>query len=144
MKTLTIILSILLTSCVVTPDYENGGEDCWRTGVLENGNTGRLTTTPIADIPIVSLNLTDLYAACDLPPPPELAWHNRGKVETMGCYQPKTDTIYVLWSAKYGYAVEHEQCHALLGRKHNSCHGNGYGIGKDIQSACEWDKETAP
>jgi len=134
---------ILLTSCVVTPDYETGA-DCWRTGVLETGNTGRLTTTPIADIPVVSMNLTDLYAACDLPPPPELAWHNRGKVETMGCYQPKTDTIYVLRTARFGYVVQHELCHARLGKLHNSCHGKGYGLGKDIQSACEWDKETAP
>ena len=135
---------ILLTSCVVTPDYENGGEGCWRTGVLENGNTGRMTQTPISELPVIVLSLEDLYAACDLPPPPELAWHNRGKVETMGCYQPKDEKIYILRSARYGYVVEHERCHALLGTAHNSCFGRGYGIGKDIQSACEWDKETAP
>jgi len=136
---------ILLTSCVVTPDYENGGEGCWRTGVLENGNTGRMTQTPISELPVIVLSLEDLYAACDLPPPPELAWHNRGKVETMGCYQPKTDTIYVLRSARFGYVVAHEKCSALLGGKHNSCFQKGYAQwGKDIQSACEWDKETAP
>ena len=129
---------LLLTGCVTQPNYETG-EDCWRTGVLQRGNTGRMTTTPVADIPVVTMNLGDLYAACDLPPPPPLAWSNRGKVETEGCYQPKTDTIYVLNTSKYGYVIEHEKCHALLGRKHNNC--QGYGLGKD-ESACDWNEEV--
>jgi len=139
-KYLPFIL-ILLAGCVHTPDWETG-EGCWRTGVAEIGNTGRMTDTPIADIPVITLNLEDLYAACDLPPPPPLAWSNRGRIETEGCYQPKTDTIYVLKSSQYGYVIEHEACHVFWGVLHNKCHGKGYAQwGKDIQSACEWDDQ---
>lgn len=132
------LLLLLLAGCVTQPNLETG-DDCWRTGVLEVGNTGRMTDTPIDQIPVVVLNLEGLYAACELPPPPPLAWSNRGTVETEGCYHIEDDTIYVLNTSQYGYVIHHEQCHALLGVRHNACHEMGYGIGKD-ESACEWSE----
>ncbi len=135
MKTL-ITITFLLSGCVSSQP-----QDCWRTGVAMD-NTGPMSSTPINEIPVVSLNLEGLYAACDLPPPPPLAWSNRGYKETEACYQQRDDTIYILNTSRYSYVLQHEICHILKGEKHNSCYGKGYAQwGADIQSACDWDKE---
>jgi len=128
-----------LTGCLEKPDFETG-EGCWRYGVLENGNTGRMTQLPIADIPVIKVNYEELVKACGLKDEP-LSWRNRDH-EANACFKLRDigdkdgiDTIYLLkWYAGKMDLYE-EKCHALLGRKHNAC--TGYGIGND-ESACEW------
>ena len=138
MKYLPLLL--LLTACMHQPNLETG-EGCWRTGVAQD-NTGRMSETPIDDIPIISVNLEELHAACDKPPPPPVSWKTRGYKEIEGCFQPKTDSIYVLRSSRYSYVVDHEICHVLLGSEHNACYGKGYAQwGNDVESACEWNIE---
>ncbi len=133
MKTITasvIALAILLSGCLVKPDLQTG-ENCWRYRVAED-NTGRLTDMEIADIPIVKLNYEDLVVACNLKPEP-VSWSNRGFAAS-ACF--KDDTIYMLKGFAGKMELYQEQCHALLGTKHNSC--VGYGIGSD-ESACNWN-----
>jgi len=120
------VILALLTGCVIKPNYLTGA-DCWRTGVLESGNTGRMTTTPINDIPVVTLGESKLNTACNYD----------GENILWGCYNPISDTVYVRRFAG-NRTVIHELCHSRLGRKHNSCYQKGYGVGK-TESACEWD-----
>ena len=119
------IAFLLLAGCITTPDLTTGA-GCWRYGVTEQ-NTGRMTTTPIEQIPIVVVKYADLYGYCGVDPK-EALLH--------GCYQPLMDTIYIHRGAGRRTVYE-EQCHALLGTEHNNCYPH-YGIGKD-ESACGWN-----
>jgi hypothetical protein len=135
MKTLLAITALLISGCVTTPDFANNGEGCWRFGVLENGNTGRMSPTSLDDIKVVKLNYDELLDACGIVGE-RLAWHNKNDLQIRACYDPMTDTIYE-YTLNFGeYFTDHEKCHIILGRQHNAC-GTAYGIGKD-ESACNW------
>ena len=144
-RTISLFLIILLTGCVTVPNFETG-DDCWRYGVAETNNTGPMTATPLDEIPVVKLDYEDLLIACDQTDDRTLAgyWRDKRTVSIRACFKPRPvdgkaghDTIYLHRIYAGAYEINHEKCHALLGRKHNAC--SGYGIGKD-ESACNWDK----
>ena len=103
------LLPILLAGCVHAPDWETG-EGCWREGVAED-NTGRMTATPLDEIPRVWLNYDELAETC-----------RNDNFHLKACFDPKTDTIY--FGKDEGIKHEnHEKCHALLGIKHTDNNG---------------------
>jgi hypothetical protein len=120
MRTLLIIILLLTAGCTTQPSMETG-DGCWRFGVLESGNTGKLAN--LEDVEIVKLGYDEMLAACD----------TRDLIR--GCYQPLEKKIYVYKGDIGQYVITHEQCHVILGTAHNNC--AGYGIGKD-ESACNW------
>ena len=116
-----LLMTIALSACVSAPNMETG-EGCWRLGVAESGNTGRMTDTPINEIPVVKLSFDGLAEMCG--------------ARAYGCF--KNDTIY-LFRMNDERTLFEEQCHAFWGRNHNACYPN-YGIGKD-ESDCDWNAD---
>ena len=142
MKLVMVMAALFLTACQTLPNYETG-EDFWRYGIQQEGNTGRMSPTPAHAVPVVKLGYADLLVACGQEDNRTLA---RQKMDgnTMllrACYDPMTDTIYSYYLnlGEHNYFVEHERGHIYWGREHNACWNQGYGIGKD-ESACEWNR----
>ena len=96
---------LLLVGCVTTPDWETG-EGCWREGIEEHNNTGRMTDTRLDKIPRVWLDYDELAKVC----------RNDG-FHIDACFDSMTDTIYFGKDGGLKYE-NHEKCHALLGTKH--------------------------
>lgn len=113
------LILLSLVGCAAQPNLETG-DGCWRYGVLESGNTGKMSKTPVMAVPVVSLGYDALQRACG--------------AEVRACYAPVMDTIFVYEPDLGDYYINHERCHVILGPKHNHC--QGYGIGRD-ESACE-------
>ena len=125
-----VVIALYLQGCThaVTPDDPS---ECWRYGVAMD-NTGRMSATPLDEIPVVKLGYDELMAACGT--------EAEDGLEIRACYDPMTDTIYTYGGDVGDRFINHERCHVMLGREHNSCYGKGYAQwGEDIQSACEWD-----
>ena len=135
------LILILLVGCQVVPNYETGA-GCWRYGIEQNCNTGGLSPTPVADIPVVRLGYDDLLVACGVEDTRTLAgfWMDDRSLVIRSCYDRKANVIYSYYLnlGANNYYVTQERCQALLGYKHNRCWGTGYGIGKS-ESACDWD-----
>lgn len=115
-----------LAACQTLPNYETGA-DCWRYGINDVNNTGRMTSVHPLDIKVVKMSYSELLDAC--------GESDDGLSVLRACFQPrKVDglnggpVIYSLNSnwGKYNYFVAHERCHALLGRKHNACWNGNY------------------
>lgn len=152
MKTLiTILLALFLSGCVTAPNFDAAeGEElgCWPFGVLENGNTGKMTNVDPRTIRVEKYDYFDLLVMCDQVDYRTLA-AMRMDGNTMllrGCFMPRKvdgkageDMIYLYWLAGKKELYE-EQCHAALGPKHNNCYPH-FGIGKD-ESACNWDRDA--
>jgi hypothetical protein len=146
MMRILIILSVLiLASCVTPPDLVSG-DGCWRYGVLESeGNTGRMTTADPTTIRVERYGYFDLLVMCDQMDYRTLARQRRegNSMVISSCFKPREvngkageDMIYMhRWAGKA--ELYQEQCHALLGSKHNNCYPR-YGIGK-TESDCNWD-----
>ena len=109
---------VILTGCLHNVDMETG-EGCWRYGVAETGNTGRMSITLPLDVPIVYLDMDELAAACGKEVP-QLSWTTRGNVPAWGCYRPIENTIYLYNKGGSKRTLTEERCHILLGRNHNA------------------------
>jgi hypothetical protein len=132
-----LALLLVLTACTTPPQFADGS-GCWRYGVAESGNTGRMSPTPALDVPVVSLGYDDLLTACGVTDTRTLAGYYRDgrSLAVRACYDPLSDTIYE-YNLNWGrYYSDHERCHIRLGRTHNRCNDTGYGIGKN----CNWDE----
>ena len=104
-------------------------------------NTGKMSPTPVTDIPVVKMSYDELLVACGVVDDRTLAgYYMDGRsMAVRACYDPMTDTIYEYNLNLGQYFTNHEKCHVILGREHNACNGIGYGIGKD-ESDCKWNR----
>lgn len=134
MRYLIIIAAIILAGCQQPVDYKTG-ENCWRYGILDEGNTGRMISMDVEKIPVVKLDYDDLLEACDFNDENPLDRN----LSLRACYKPIENTIYSykLNLGKENYYITHERCHALLGREHNKFWGTGYVFGDKDN---EWNK----
>ena len=137
---------VILSGCLHNVDMETG-EGCWRYGVAETVNTGRMTNTPISQIPVTRLNYDDLLIACNVEDNRTLAgfWMDKRTVATTACFVPRpvdgkagTDNIYLhkTYAGKRDYL--HEVCHIIKGRNHNCVYPHYAQWDKSEQSACNW------
>jgi hypothetical protein len=142
-KVILMIVALFMLGCVTPPDLETG-EGCWRYGVLETGNTGMMTLTPVEDIRVEEYDYFDLLVMCDEMDYRSLARQRRegNSMIIRGCFQPREvdgkageDMIYL-----YNYSgrkeLYEEQCHVVLGSLHNACYPK-YGIGNS-EADCNW------
>jgi len=147
MKTLlTAILALSLVACQSVPNYATG-EGCWRYGISETDNTGRMRNTDAATVKVVKLNYDDLLKACDQQDNRTLAgyWMDKRTMVLRACYQPIENVIYS-YNLNWGddnYYEAHERCHIIWGREHNACWHQGYAQwGDSVADACEWNSDT--
>lgn len=132
-----LILSAVLAGCA--HEIQPNGEGCWRYGISEVDNTGRMGIEQ-KNIPAVYLSYKKLLEACDVEPEP-VSWSNKNQLQIRACYKPIENVIYE-YRLNYfsNYFTRHEICHQKLGREHNACWGKGYAqFGATIEEACEWD-----
>ena len=100
MNILTLLLFLITTP---EPNWETG-EGCWRYGIDEHNNTGRMIDIPIAEIPVVDLDSGALAKIC-----------RNDSFYLNGCATAKA--IYLGPDATADTRI-HEDCHLVLGRKH--------------------------
>ena len=94
---------LLLAGCGTHPINWETGEGCRWHNVEEHNNTGRMTDTPLDEIPVVYLDYGDLNKPC-----------RNDSFHLRACYDWITDTIY-LGDEQW---LNEERCHALLGPVH--------------------------
>jgi len=112
-------MTIGLTGCMTVPNFETG-DGCWRVGISED-STGRMGD--LSRTLIIRTSTPENLCSRD---------------DVWGCYIQSTNTIILSKSAGK-IDLWHEQCHALLGPKHNNCTGYTYG---DNKAWCERQKTT--